>query len=139
MRNILRIHMDPRLQPGIAKSPLLDVQKILLSRKQRTATNAVGAGIMLLTSQPRDQIVHNRGRNFIALAWINVTEQYQMAEQHAPVRTKATNQMRPIEFLCATLKNVRNVSAVETLAFHDVRFHPNHFLWRTKLHLQVKK
>jgi hypothetical protein len=36
MRNILRVHMDTCLQPGIAKSPFPNVQKILLSREQRT-------------------------------------------------------------------------------------------------------
>jgi hypothetical protein len=62
-----------------------------------------------------------------------------MTQQHAPIRTKAANQMRPIESLCAALKDVHNVSTVKALAFHDVRLHPNHFLWRTKLYLRVKK
>jgi Icc-related predicted phosphoesterase len=59
MRNILGIHMDTCLQPRIAKSPLLNVQEILLSRKQRAATNAVSCGSTLLASQSRDQIVHH--------------------------------------------------------------------------------
>jgi hypothetical protein len=80
MRNILGIHMDTLLQPRIAKSSLLNVHEILLSRKQRAATNAVSPGSAPLASQPRDQIVHDRGGNFIALARINVTEQHQMAE-----------------------------------------------------------
>jgi hypothetical protein len=54
MRNILGIHMDTCLQPRIAKSPLLNVQEILLSRKQRAATNAVSSGSPLFASQPRD-------------------------------------------------------------------------------------
>ena len=74
MRNILGIHMDTLLQPRIAKSPLLNVQEILLSRKQRAATNAVSFCRALLPSQPRDQIVHDSGGNFIALARINVTD-----------------------------------------------------------------
>ncbi len=139
MRNILRVHMDTRLQSGIAKSPFPNVQEILLSRKQRAATNAVSSRSALLALQPRDQIVHDSGGNFIALTRINVTEQHQMAEQHSPVRTKAVNQVRPVEFLCAALKDVRNVGAVEPFAFHDVRLHPNHFLWRTKLHFRAKE
>jgi len=47
--------------------------------------------------------------------------------------------VRPVEFLCAALKDVRNIGAVEPLAFHNVRLHPNHFLWRTKLHRQAKE
>jgi hypothetical protein len=35
------------------------------------------------------------------------------------------------------LKDVRNVGTVEPFAFHDVRLHPNHFLWRTKFYWQV--
>jgi hypothetical protein len=50
MRNILGIHMNALLQPRIAKSPLLNVQEILLSRKQRAATNAVSSGSALLDS-----------------------------------------------------------------------------------------
>jgi hypothetical protein len=139
MRNILRVHMDTCLQSGIAKSPFPNVQKILLSREQRAVTDAVGYGSALLALQSRDQIIHNLCRDFAAFARINITEQHQMTEQNAPVRTKAANQMRPIESLCLALKNVRDVGAIEPVAFHDVRFHPNHFLWRTKLHPQVEK
>src|SRR5207302_11508243 len=110
-----------------------------LSRKQRAATNAVSSGSALLVFQPPNQIVHDCGGKFIALARINVTEQPQLAKQHWPVRAEATNQVRPVEFLCATLKDVRNVGAVEPFAFHNVRLHPNHFLWRTKLHRQAKE
>ena len=139
MGDILRTHIDTCLQPGIAKSPLPNVQEILLSRQQRAATNAVRSGSTLLALQSRDQIAHNRVRNFIAFARINVTEQNQMAEQHPPVLTKATNEMRPIESPCITFKNVSNVGTIETFAFHDVRLHPNHFLWRTKLHFRAEE
>ena len=74
MRNVLGIHLDTLLQPRIAKSALLNVQEILLARKQRAATNAVSSCRALLSSQPRDQIVHDSGGNFIALARINVTD-----------------------------------------------------------------
>jgi len=95
MCNVLRTHMDTGLQPGVAKSPLLNVQKILLSRKQCAATNAASSRSALFILKPRDQIVHNRTRDFIALGRVNV------AEQHTPVRTETTNQMRPIEVLSA--------------------------------------
>jgi hypothetical protein len=59
MRNILRVHMDTCLQPGIAKSPFPNVQKILLSREQRAVTDAVGYGSALVALHSRDQIIHN--------------------------------------------------------------------------------
>src|SRR5262249_12431590 len=139
MRNILRVHMDTCLQPGIAKSPFPNVPKILLSREQRAVTDAVGYGTPLLALQSRDQIIHNLGRDFAAFARINITEQHQMTEQNAPVRTKAANHMRPIKSLFPALKNVRDVCSIEPFAFHDVRLYPDHFLWRTELHPQVEK
>ena len=62
-----------------------------------------------------------------------------MAEQYAPIGTKTMNQMRPIEFLCAALKNMRDIGAVESFAFHDVGLHPNHFLRCAKFHMQAKQ
>ncbi len=52
-----------------------------------------------------------------------------MAEQYAPIGTKTMNQMRPIEFLCAALKNMRDIGAVES----------NHFLRCAKFHMQAKQ
>ncbi len=72
------------------------------------------------------------------LAWINIAEEHQMAQQYAPVGPEAMNQMPPIQFLCAALKNMRNVAAIEPLAFHNVSLHPNHFLGCAKFHLQAK-
>src|SRR5206468_5640699 len=133
MRNILGIHMDTLLQSRIAKSPLLNVHEISLSRKQRAATNAVSSGSALLVLQPPNQIVHDCGGNFIPLTRLNVTEQHQMTEQHSPVRTKAVNQVRPVVVLRAALNDVRNDGALEPITFHAVRLHPTPFLWRPKL------
>src|SRR5262249_36552999 len=55
-----------------------------------------------------------------------------MSEQDSPIGTKAPNQMRPIQFVRAAHEKMRNVSTVESFAFHDVRLHPNHFLRRAK-------
>ncbi len=62
-----------------------------------------------------------------------------MAEQYAPIRTEAANQVRPIDLFRAEAKNVRDVSAVEPLAFHDVRLHPNHFLGRAVFHRHAQQ
>src|SRR2546430_14847428 len=99
MRNILGIHMGTLLQSRIAKSLLVNVHEILLSRKQRAATNAVSSGSALLVLQPPNQIVHDCGGNFISLARVNVTEQQQKTEPHPPLRSEATKHGRPIEVL----------------------------------------
>src|SRR5947208_10846557 len=104
MRNILGIHMDTLLQSRIAKSPLVNVHEILLSRKQRAATNAVSSGSALLVLQPPNQIVHDCGGNFIALARINVTENNQMVKSHWPFRTEPTNQCGQVRFPVETWK-----------------------------------
>ena len=75
----------------------------------------------------------------MALARIDVTEQNKVTQEHTPVWAKAMNQMRPIDSLCAALKNVRNICAVEPFAFHNVRLHPYHLLRRTKFHVQAKQ
>ena len=62
-----------------------------------------------------------------------------MAEQHAPIETEPANQMRPIEFHRAAAKNMRNVGAIEALALHYVRLHPNHFLGCAKFHPQSQQ
>jgi len=59
-----------------------------------------------------------------------------MTKQHTPIGTEAVNQMLPIEFLGAAYENMRNIRAIEPFALHDVRFHPDHFLRRTKFHGQ---
>ena len=53
-----------------------------------------------------------------------------MAKQYAPIRTEPANKVRPIDLSRTAAKNVRDVSTVEPLAFHDVRLHPNHFFGR---------
>jgi hypothetical protein len=40
-----------------------------------------------------------------------------MAEQYAPIRTEPSNQLRPIDLSRAAAKNVRDVGAIESLAF----------------------
>src|SRR5437867_12350303 len=115
--------MDTVFQAGIAKSPLLDVHQILLSRKQRAATKTTRPRGARFVPESRNQIVHNGDRDSVAFARINVSEQYQMAEQHAPIETEPANQMRPIEFHRAAAKNMRNVGAIEALALHYVRLH----------------
>src|SRR5439155_15573306 len=62
-----------------------------------------------------------------------------MAEQDAPIRTKAATQMRPIEFVPAAHEKMRNVGAVESFAFHDVSLHPNHLLRRAKFNRQSQE
>jgi hypothetical protein len=62
-----------------------------------------------------------------------------MAEQHAPIGSEAVHQMWPIELLCTALENMRNISAIEPFPFHDIRLHPNHFLGRAKLYVQVQQ
>ena len=49
------------------------------------------------------------------------------------------NQILPIEFICAALKNMHNIGAIEPFTFHDVRLHPNHLLRRTEFHPQAKQ
>ena len=62
-----------------------------------------------------------------------------MAEQHTPIGTETANQMRPIKVHCAASKNMRNVGAVEPLAFHDKGLHPNHLLGGGELHMQSQQ
>jgi hypothetical protein len=45
----------------------------------------------------------------------------------------------PINLWRVAPKNVRDVGAVEAFTFHDIRFHPNHFLGGAKLHRQTQQ
>jgi hypothetical protein len=59
---------------------------------------------------------HDSPGNASALARINVTEQHQIAQQHTPIRAEAAEEMRPVELLGATLKNMHDVGAIEPFA-----------------------
>src|SRR2546430_1952030 len=95
------------------KSPLLHVPQILFAGEQRPAAKPRVPASRRLLSQSPDQVVHDGRRNSSLLARINVTEQYQMAEQHTPIGTEAINQMFPIHFLRAAHENMRNIAAIE--------------------------
>src|SRR6266496_232631 len=118
-RNILGIHVHSFFQPSIVKSPLLHVHQILLAREQRSAAEPLLSANELLLSQPPEQIFHDGNGNSSLLTRINIPEQDQVAEQHTPIRTKALNQMLPVEFLCAAQKKMRNIGAIEPFALHD--------------------
>ncbi len=62
-----------------------------------------------------------------------------MAQQYAPIGTESAKKMCPVKFVCAALKNMRNVGAIEPLSLHDVCFHPEHFFGRTNFDTQAKQ
>src|SRR2546430_16482068 len=95
MRNILGIHMGTLLQSRIAKSLLVNVHEILLSRKQRAATNAVSSGSALLVLQPPNQIVHDCGGDFFPPPRVKVTQKKQKNEENCPIPPEETNTGRP--------------------------------------------
>jgi MFS family permease len=73
-------------RPRVAVAPRLDIDQVLLARQQRAAANAVtrssGAHRGLQSSQ---QLVHNPAWYALTLARVDVTEQNEVGQQHAPV------------------------------------------------------
>ena len=91
MCNILRIHMHACLQPGIAKSSLLNVQEILLAREQRAAANVLSPCSAAFPSQPRDQIDSWRAADKIKQ--IQNGETTVTNEDNLPIRRPSSDQL----------------------------------------------
>src|SRR5438270_9591585 len=63
---------------------------------------------------------------------IDVAEENEMAQEHAPILIESPNETLPIELLRAALDEMDDISAIEALPLHDERFHPQHLFRRTE-------
>src|SRR2546423_9536482 len=68
------------------------------------------------------------------LRWIDETEVHEVAEEQLPIVSEAGNEARPIHCFGTGAENVREISAIVTLAFHDERLLPEELLHRSDLH-----
>ena len=84
------------------------------------------------------QISTYRNGHAVAVVGVDEAEKNQMTEQQSPMWSEPGQQTVPVEVPPAAPDQMVHVGAVETLAFHDVRFLPDHLLRRNEqtLHSQ---
>src|SRR5262245_10259702 len=129
---IVRSHPASRPQSRVCVSPALNVNQILLARKKCAETQSFGRSIIrrmpgfdLIVMHRLKQSAHYPIRDPTARIGIDVTEQNEMAEQHAPIGTESTEQSIPVQFASSLPEQVVDVRAIESFPFHHKRFRPN--------------
>ena len=81
----------------VAVAPALDVDQVLLARQDGPETGAVAArrGAHRVV-QAAQETLHDPARDTVALARVDVAEEHQVGQQHAPVRAEATQEPLPV-------------------------------------------
>ena len=73
------------------------------------------------------------------LVRIDIREEHEVRQQHAPMLAEARQQARPVDLLLAGADQVQDVGAVEALALHQERLRPDHFLDRHQPHRKAER
>jgi MFS family permease len=83
-------HRVVRTAPRVAESPALNVNEVLLARQQRSPADTIaGRRSAERSAQPARELVHNPAWYPLPLARVDVAEQGEVSEQHAPVAAES--------------------------------------------------
>jgi hypothetical protein len=73
------------------------------------------------------QSIDNLRWDQVPLRWIDIPKQDQVAQENAPMRTKAIYQALPVQPVGPPQQQMRNVATIVTLTLHDKSLAPDHF------------
>ena len=119
-------HRAERHLARIDVIPPLDIDQILRAREQRSPAQANPLVRLRLVLRAIEQLVDDVLRS--RLVRIDIREQHEVRQEHAPMLAEARQQPRPVDLLLPCADEVQHVGAVEALALHEKRLRPDHFL-----------
>src|SRR5262249_37627079 len=128
-----------RLEPPVVIAEPSNILQILLAGQQRSPAQPRGGGrvrryrvLRVVSGQAASQLLTNTGRDPISRIGIDVAEQNDVTEEHAPMLAKPRQEMVPIEHRRERANEVKDVCPIEPLTLLNERLRPDHLFRRAQ-------